>query len=250
MNLTTKYINPPIVEALIDIQVDPAITISPSEIEHLHQELLEKYPDKKERRRWEAKFELKEGVAVDSTPKDQGVDGYQFWSSDKKQICQYKLNGLTLSRLKPYESWEKMLPEAMRLWKIYQSRFEPGNIARFAVRYVNLIEIPQEKIILGDYFINPPAPVKIAPEDLTHFSQKLNIRLSENSNVATTLALQGRAPLKTIVLFDIDAYANVNLTPNGDTREIERILNELHAHVIRIFEDSITPKTKELFSER
>ncbi|MFA6058610.1 MAG: TIGR04255 family protein [Taibaiella sp.] len=251
MNETIKYINPPIVEALIDIQVDPALTISPAEIESLHKELSEKYPNKNERRRWETKIELKEGASVvDATPKDQGIDGYQFWSPDKKQICQYRLNGFTLSRLKPYESWEKLLPEAMELWEIYQHRFEPVNTARFAVRFINLIEIPQEKIKLEDYFIKPPASVNNASEGLEHFFQRLSIRLNDNINAITTLALQDRNSLKTTVLLDIDVSSNINIKLPLETGEIKRILKELHDHLINIFEKSITQKTRNLFNER
>ncbi len=42
-----KFSNPPITEALLDIQIEPAITLSSEEIERIHASFVDKYPTKK-----------------------------------------------------------------------------------------------------------------------------------------------------------------------------------------------------------
>src|SRR5438034_2600089 len=143
----------PITEALIDIRVQIPEQVSPPRLELLHKQIQNEYPNKKARRGWAQKFEFKvpEGsMAADS--KDLGVDGYLFSSADEKQVVQYRLDGFTFSRLRPYLQWNQILEEAKRLWVIYAEAVKPILLTRLALRYINSIEIPSRNFDLEEYF--------------------------------------------------------------------------------------------------
>jgi uncharacterized protein (TIGR04255 family) len=241
-----KYRKAPITEALFDIRVDPVLGVSASDVERLHAKISGGYPDKKPRRMWEAKLEFKEGTAVQTASEDKGVDGFLFWSADKKQVVQFRLDGFTFSRLKPYGSWEESFPEAMRLWKIYRDELKPVNIKRVASRFINSIEIPQSKFELKDYFVDPPQPPKGLPQELDGFLSRLIVRFEENVRAVTTFTNQPSSkPDAAAVLFDIDVFADVKFPANYD--QLPSIFDKLHKIKNDIFERSLTDKTKELF---
>ena len=60
-------------------------------------------------------------------------------SHDGLSIAQFRIDGFTYNRLRPYPSWEDILPEAIRLWRIYVATVVPEGIARAAVRYVTAL---------------------------------------------------------------------------------------------------------------
>lgn len=74
---------------------------------------------------------------------------------------QSRFNGLTFSRLAPYDSWEPFRNEARRRWEVHRKKSNPQSVDRIAVRYINRIGIPGGAVDSKDYFRNSP---EIAPE--------------------------------------------------------------------------------------
>ncbi|MBI4041330.1 MAG: TIGR04255 family protein [Deltaproteobacteria bacterium] len=239
------YPKNPIVEALVDIRIDPRLNTLPSEFEAIHTKLQNEYPEKKARRSWETKLEIKDGAPVQTMPVDHGIDGFQFISSDKKNICQFRMDGFTFSRLRPYERWEVFLPKCMRSWQIYKTELQPKNISRLAVRFINLIEIPSANFELSDYFVEAPHPPKSLSQELEGFLNRFVIKLNESTKAVTTTTIHGskNKPDVTPILFDIDVFSMVDLP----IFEIEKSLTDLHDNVEKIFFESLTTKAKELF---
>ena len=241
------YPNSPITEALIDIRIDPPLgRNSIAAILSTHDQIKSKYPEKKERRTFETKFEVKDGIPLDFKPKDNGIDGVQFWSADKKNICQYRLDGFTFSRLSPYEKWEKHFPEALKAWNIYKESLNPTNIKRLAVRFINSINLPGDSAELSDYFKNTSKPPPDLPQDMVGFLSRVVLRYEENILASVVIALQEDGPINTIpMLFDIDIFSNVNF--DLSIVEIESKLKKMHDYAEVIFHSYITEKTKDLF---
>lgn len=241
-----KFPKAPITEALFYIQIDPVLSISAKELSEAHSEIVSSYPNKKNRLLWETKFEFKEGSPVKAESADKRIHGYQFWSSDEKQVVQFLADGFSFSRLKPYEGWEMSFPEAMKLWKLYLKKFGPQNIKQLGLRYINLIEIPFSRVELGDYFIQPPQPPAGLPQDLEGFLSRLVIRFDERTRVMTTLTPQLHSlPGIFSIVFDIDAFSTVH--SSATYGKLEEDFKKLHGIVWDIFKMSIKPKTEELF---
>ena len=90
------------------------------ELESVSLEISKDYPKLRPRRRFQGKFELKEGQPLSSETVDLGVDGYLNWSSDEKQVTQFRLDGFSFNRLRPYTGWETCYPEVMRRWAFFK----------------------------------------------------------------------------------------------------------------------------------
>lgn len=236
----------PITEALIDIRVKLPGSVSLVDLEKLHDHIRDEYPDKKARTMWEGTFETRN--EKDPLQKAQfRIDGYALTSPDGRQVVQYRLDGFTFSRLRPYTTWENVFAEARRLWGIYATETKPLLVTRLAVRYINSIEIPSKTFDYDDYFTAAPRIPPPLPQDLAHFLTRLVIPFPDRGAVAiiTETPLEKHDPINTVIILDIDVSKEVNLDP-GDEKvcEIMSILREIKN---TIFFNSITEKTKELF---
>ena len=244
--MTEVFPNPPITEGLIDIRVQLPGEVSLADLEKLHTKIEDAYPDKKSRKMWQGTLEFKE----DSEPLKTAhfeVDGYHFRTSDGKQVVQYRLDGFTFSRLRPYSRWEDVFPEAKRLWEIYRASVKPVLVTRLAVRYINSIEIPLKTIDYDDYLTAAPKVPEGLPQLLQHFLTQMMVPFPDRDAVAIIIQTPSgkQDPLKTGILLDIDVYADVKLT--AEDARIYEILGVLREIKNAVFFSSITERTKELF---
>lgn len=241
--------NAPLTEALIDIQVNLPPNVEIGRLEGMHAQIAGAYPDKKPRRKWEFELQLstKEEVQVAAASKDLGVDGFLFTSADGKQVVQFRLDGFTFSRLKPYQDWQPMFAEAVRLWDIYRRECRPASVTRLATRYINQIQIPHPRPRMEDFFAEPPKVPTGLPQDAEEFFTRLVISYPADNVKAIVTMTRGTSsdPTKTSVLLDIDAFTKVDL-PHDDER-IPHVLGRLRQIKNDIFLGSVTEKTKELF---
>jgi uncharacterized protein (TIGR04255 family) len=239
--------NPPIKEALIDIRAELPSGIELSHLEKLHDKIKSQYPTRKLRHRWEGKVEFKEGETPVSEAKDLGPDGLLFWSADEKQLVQFRLDGFTFNRLRPYKSWDSMKAEAQPLWDIYVAGIEPIQVTRLALRYINSIEIPEKMFQLEDYLSQPPRIPNELSQIMEEFLSRVVVGFPEfDAKAIITQAPQpSKNPNVTSVLFDVDVFRLVNLAPSS--QDIWVILGKLRDLKNLIFSKYITEKTKELF---
>jgi len=239
-----KYNNAPIQEAVFEVKIDPALKINTKGIEALHLKISDRYPEKRIQRTFETSLKPKDGT---SETIDKGVVGYQFWSKDQKQVCRYGLDGFSFSRLKPYTDWKSSFPEAMRLWKIYREEFEPEHIKRVALRFINVIEIPEVEFELNDYFLNTPQPPEKLPQDVEGFLSRMTVRFEKGLYAIIALASKPVISIGSAqILFDIDVHENLPFSAKDD-KILTKKFKKLRDTKNNIFEESLTAKTKELF---
>lgn len=236
----------PITEALIDIRAQLPDTVSLPDLEKLHNEVKAEYPDKKTRNLWEEKVEVeKEGKPHSETHFQQL--GYLFTKSDGTQAVQYRLDGFTFNRFRPYTRWEDICPQARSLWEIYKTAVRPVLVTRLAVRYINSIEIPSKNFDYDDYFTSTPRVPQGLPQLLEHFFLRTVIPFPEQAAKAVVIQTPSdkQDPVNTAILLDIDVFEQVSLAP-GDDR-IWGIFGKLREIKNELFLRSVTEKTKELF---
>ncbi len=236
----------PISEALIDIRVQLPGNVSLADLEKLHTSIKAEYPDKKTRTMWEGTFDVKSEKEPIQRTRLQ-VDGYAFITSDGRQVVQYRLDGFTFSRLRPYSRWEDVYAEVRRLWDIYRTATNPLLVTRLAVRYINAIEIPSKTFETDDYFTAAPKIPEGLPQGLQHFLTRLVIPFPDRGAVAIVIQTPSvkQDPVNTAILLDIDVFEEVSLSPE-DAR-IYEILSVLREIKNEVFFKSITERTKELF---
>ena len=244
-----KYNKSPIAEALIDFKIDPLVPKTSIEaIRNFHDQIKDQFPEFKNRYKFETKIPLGENSKTSTKYVDHGVDGIQFWSSDKKEVLQYRLDGYTFSRLKPYKAWETHFPKAIDYWKKYLDIIKPQSVKRIAVRYVNQIDIPEIRIKLEDYLTNAPSPPEGLPQDLDQFLTNIIIKKEDGIKARVTRTMQPSPSSSIRILLDIDVFLFVSLSTNKSMEEeVVQQLEKMHLFAEEIFERSLTEKTKELF---
>jgi len=244
--MTEIFPHAPLTEALIDIRVKLSGNVSLADLEKLQDPIRVEYPDKKTRRMWEGTFEMKDEKEALQKTQFQ-VDGYLFTSADGKQVVQYRLDGFTFSRLRPYSRWEEVFAEAQKLWRIYTEGTKPLLVTRLAVRYINSIEIPSKTLDYDDYFTASPRIPPALPQGLAHFFTRLVIPFPDRGAIATITQtpLDKHDPINTVIILDIEVSKEMNSDP--DDRTIVDIFSILRVVKNEIFFSSVTEKTKELF---
>jgi len=234
--------NPPITEAVIDFLVKPSQSFDIKQIEALKNELKDIYPKTEEMRQQKINIDIKAGGAVKS---ENDFIGYLVRSADEKNVAQFKRDGFTFSRLRPYTSWEKVYSEAKKLWGLYVSKTSPEMVTRIATRYINHFSVPAQAMAFKDYLEAPPVVPEGLPTTLSSFLTRIVIRDNEN-NLETNFiqALEPRGASPTFII-DIDVFENKQV--RTDDQIVWERLTKFRGVKNNIFFKAITEKTAQLF---
>jgi len=242
------YDNSPIVEALIDIRAETRPELRFEDLNTIAKSLATEYPRSETRYLSEGKFSF--GPETKATAEQKPL-ALMFFSSDNKQIFQVRTDGITFSRLSPYQTWNTLRDEARRLWTIYQSFAEPRKITRLATRYINQFVFPGNRIEPEDYLKTFAELSRDLPTELRNigpFSMRLSIPpVDLGGMLVIGEAFGGMAePDKLPIVLDIDLYTeNLSVT---DDRDLWDKLEKLRTRKNLYFEACITDRTRELIS--
>lgn len=238
--------NPPIVEAMIDVQVSFPPPVALNMLENLHLKFQANYPKKRTEHLTQLSVESK-GELLQTTA-DKGIRGYHFLSQDEKSIIQVRRDGFTFNKLAPYHSWKDILGTAKPAWDVFRIAFPQAAITRIGLRYLNQISLPLVggKIKLENYFkasISGPTMEGLATSSFL-------VRYILNDNTTNlqanwTLAHQPSSkPTNLNVVLDIDVFQE-NKTGIIDPFPILEQMRDLKN---RLFFNSFTQEGLDLFS--
>lgn len=153
-----KLDNPPIIEAVLDIDCDFKAELDFKKIEvRARKELAKSYPKIRPQFFQEHQFEAK----VNETPKlsvKGGLQGLQFLKRDEKQVIQFRRHGFSFNRLSPYSSLDAYMPQIKKCWTLYSKIASPVQIGSIRLRYINRILLPVVggRVDLDEYLLNGP----------------------------------------------------------------------------------------------
>lgn len=168
---------------------------------------------------------------------------------DQRYVLQLRINGLTLSRLEPYETWDNLMGEARRVWEAYCATLKPEAVTRVATRYINLLKLPMAQgEHFEEYLAKPPQVPEGLPQGILGFVQRVVLLKPDIDAQANVIQLlqEGPAPLDHVpIVMDIDAYKKVEMLP--DTDEVWALLGKLRAFKNEIFFAHLTEKAVGLF---
>ncbi len=236
----------PIVEAVVDLVVEPPCVLDDELQKRLVERLGDGYSLKGHVQRGQFSFNPKLGATAGSH-----LLGYRFHSTDEKFVAQFQVERFTLSRLTPYTTWEQLRDEAMRLWPIYVNALEPKLVSRAACRYINNLQLPMQ---LGQDFKvfleSPPEVPKDLPQGLLSFMQRFVIAYPDHGAITTlTQVLEPNAALnleRVPVILDIDVHCQRQFEPN--CADIWECLERLRGLKNDAFFASITETAAELYA--
>jgi len=243
MTRTPHYSKAPITEAIIEIRWQLKAGTTLADFERIHEAEKGTYPAVRKRLQALGLMELGPRVTASAS---QEQTAFLYISADEKQIYQARLDGFAFSRLAPYESWQPFQAEARRLWNIHREALKPVAITRLAVRYINRLDLPGERVEMKDYFrLSPEVPPEL-PQSMSGFllrvqlpQEDLKAQLVVNQTIIPPVKPQSVA-----VILDLDLFRD-NDVPNDDN-DIWAFFESLHERKNEVFENCITNPTREL----
>ena len=242
--------NPPIVEAILDIDCD----LPPSQdLEKIEAPAIARYSERYPKLRIQYFQEHRLEAAPNAEPKisvgKHGRKALQFVSDDEKQLVQVRAEGFTFNRLTPYTSLDDYLPEIKRTWDIYASLTNPIQIRVIRLRYINRILLPahDNRVQLDTYFkVAPHLPDESDLMFVGFLNQHIAIQHSTGYQVTTGLASQPQEADKIPIVFD-NGVACPEAGPVDDWPWILSKLEGLRDLKNLIFEQSLTPQCLNLY---
>lgn len=241
------YKRPPVVEAVVDIQVKPSEGLDLQVLARVQSGEEQKYPTIQPLQSGSVTLDAKTGVVVESV---KSMVGYRFADAASTAVLQAKTQGFSYSRLTPYSRWENWSDEAHRLWSKYRVVTNPTAVHRLAVRYINRIEYPKEAAKrIRDYLNVFPEVPSALPSGVGGLLMRVELRRADVPDGLLILSLgrtEPSTPDHVALLLDLDVIQNVDFPPQ-DPRVWETI-ESLHDRENEFFESCITDLARELFA--
>jgi uncharacterized protein (TIGR04255 family) len=231
--------NPPIKEAVIDIQFS-----QPIEFCDVYGGAIDGFANPSILRTSQIEFRNEEGfLRAEGEPGSEMI-GYRYDSEDNLFVLQLMRDRLTVSRLQPYLSWDDLVGKAREVWNLYFKAQVPLPISRVAVRYINALELEfeghGEKIDFDRFLKNTPTVPEGYNGEIENFFSRFVVRAINCSDalaniIQTFNKLPQHRGIELIV--DIDVYAEY---PQPLDRSVWDVLEELRREKNHIFNNVMT----------
>lgn len=248
--MSMQYANPPIKEAVCEFRFGSSIKYSDEKLQLLADSVKGTFPERKEGKNVTVNVNIpnqnegqQEGDAV-----QQSVDSFVRLVNEEKNLGFHirKDGVISIHKVGAYESWGTFLPVITEAFNNFVRVFEPENVVRIGVRYINEIKIPKDGYVNEDYF---NYDLNFAIED-SLVSQNLSVLFSSNNNrdnarVQLIEVTNNKHKDKTFV-FDLDYYLSDPSTFSiGDSIDW---VDQAHTNLEGYFESILSKKTKDLFN--
>lgn len=244
-----KLTNPPIVEAVLDLECDlpPGQLIADLEAP-ARDCFCDLYPKFKTISLHEHQFQATPNEPSQVSSK-HAVHGFQFLQEDESQLVQVRSQGFSFNRLAPYTSFDDYLPEIERTWRLYMQLARPVQVRMIRLRNINRILLPLTEglVDLDDYLQIAP---RLPDEDNMKFSSFLNqyVALETDTGLQanTVLASQAVQENNLPVIFDNGVISGSRGDPE-DWPWIASTIDALRGLKNRIFRRTLTEPCLNLF---
>lgn len=237
--------NAPIVEGLVNIQVRPLIDPAGPALGKMRDRMRDSYPGGTDLNQTEV------NVGSSEAPQPAIIStrvGYRLERQAPPFVLLVQQNGLTVSRLAPYSTWEDLVAEARPIWNQFVEMCQPQRITRVAARFINRIALPLDGLNFDDYLIAGPTVPTGLPDTVGLFVSRIVVPEAETgADIAISQILEAIDPqLRSVsLLIDIDVYKEVDFAP--DAEETWTLLAKMRELKNRAFFGSLTSRALELF---
>jgi uncharacterized protein (TIGR04255 family) len=246
---TLKLKNPPIVEAVLNIDCDmpPAQDIAALQ-EPARAAFRPQYPQFRSVLTMEHRIEAKPEAQPQLSIKNS-LQGLQFLQEDGKQLLQVRAQGFSFNRLAPYSTLDDYLGEMERAWSVFIAIASPVKVRVVQLRYINRILLPMSggKLELGDYLkICPRLPDEEKLGFLGFLDQHAALEKDTGNQVNIVLAAQPVENEKLPIILDITAVRQL-ATESNNWPAILDAIKSLRRLKNRVFRNTLTDTCINLF---
>jgi uncharacterized protein (TIGR04255 family) len=248
--------NPPIVEAIVDIDCELPPNFALAALEGRAAESLKgTYPKLQKKMMHQFQIRKDGDGPPEHTFKNEALEALLFRSEDEKQLTQFRRTGYSFNRLAPYpeEGMDAFFPEIQRTWEDYCQIAEPIRIRKIGLRMINRIGLPLGvggSLELDEYLEAGPQMPKLEDRKLSFsgFLNKYQVGDQDSTlRASVVLASQGAADGKLTVLLDIDAF-DPQPTESFDWPYVSAVLTSLRGLKNDLFRKTPTSSCLKLFS--
>lgn len=236
--------NPPIVEAILDIDCDMPPTFDLTNIKaEAYKVYRNRYPVIRPQNLLEHK------ISVDHIETKEGLQAYRFVNEDQTQLVQIRLQGFSFNRLQPYTALDDYFQEIETTWKEFVQITQPIQLNSIRLRYINRIDLPFERgaIELNDYFKVVPQLPDEENMQYENFITQSDIRdklTGHNAKIILSTQQKQNHPL--VCLLDITAISRSQVEVN-DWGSILVAIESLRQLKNRIFYNTLSDKCLQLY---
>lgn len=239
-----RYSKAPVVEALLDIQIEQASSVQLSDIERLTQLVLAEFPTRLPLHHLQMGFQVNAGGDAEFM-KDQQTLGYRL--DRPGRVLQLRTNGFSYSHLAPYSNWPAFSKEAQGYWAMYLEALKPARANRLAVRVINRLPLPDGGIPLHECLNFYPTLPDSLPTNAQSLFMQLQLPMKQvDPDAIVILGLYNApsAPGPNAIMLDIDFVIQRSLPVS----EAFQLLDVLGDKKDDIFESCISDQIRELIA--
>jgi uncharacterized protein (TIGR04255 family) len=240
MNAQT-YRNPPIVEAIFEVQFSEAL--STRDVERLRKRFANRYPRIEQQHQVDVEIKPDGSATTKATP-----IGFKMTSSNAVDILVLHHQRFGTIKTAPYEGWDEFLGTAKANYDEFTKVAGRRTLVRIASRYVNRLDIPSEEIEGVDMLQFLRFGVAMPDEmskSIGPFSVAANFAAGEVKVLAQCAVIAPVLLNHLSLLFDIDASVDKDIKPHKDA--IWEVAERLHKVKNDVFEAGITDRLRERF---
>lgn len=239
-----RFEKAPVVEALLDFHVQPALA-NLEELAAFEALVQPEFPERKRVITWQGNFDLREDEPKLTVPAPE-VKGFAFWTPDKLRVIQARVDGFSLSHLAPYDKWSTLRDDARSWWEKFAHITKPSAVTRYALRFINRVELPLPMKDFSDYLRTLPTVAGHLPQGLSSVFMRLVVPFPDATVVITQAIDETGVTAETVpVILDIDVSQLGPVSPSGD--ELWSRLESLRRIKNDVFFESLTPAAWRLF---
>jgi uncharacterized protein (TIGR04255 family) len=242
--------NPPIVEAVLDIDCDfpPNFDLRAAQ-PAIREAMRQEYPKHREQMLHQTQIRQEKDAPLQVQMEQQALNAVQLLKEDEKQLVQFRANGYSFNRLAPYEGLDVYFGEIERTWQIFKDITHPVLIRKVGLRTINRILLPiiNEGVSIEDYFeTSPRLPDKCGLAFAGFFQQHKAVDPRTQNQVDIILMAQPAEREKLPIILDINAFKEWPIPPEAWEGILEHIrsLRDLKNNVFR---NTLTEKCMNLF---
>lgn len=199
---------------------------------------------------------------LDQIEVETSVEGDRFSTSTRKRIKTWFIRSidnrsivgcgegvLSVHEVAPYRGWSALRAVFDRLVTLVPESVAQTALSFVGVRYIDRIVLPKEAGALDEYFTalpNVPAPMPSAVSTF-HWSVTTEPDPDGTEAALTIASVQPEPDGRPAVLLDLTLHQRDLAEPTLASGALVAIVERLHQAHRRVFEASITPKTRALF---
>lgn len=243
------YKNPPLLEAVCEFRFVVEGDLSTDSVGAFYNAIQASFPKQKKGKMNKLEFHIDAEKTPEENKKNISQDYYEFeqyFSEDEK--CSIQLDGgrVSIHRIKPYTSWTDFLPLIQLVHNAYTTHFQPTEVARIGIRYINEIILPSSNFNFSEYFaLQASVPSLDANSRQSIFLGAIYEQNEGRDAIKVQFAdkQQNNPDIKAFIL-DLDYFLAKPVIPLSG---LDQWLGEAHTNLEIVFEGLLTQDAKAIF---